>query len=136
MKQSAGCLLYHSAIGGNWEVLIVHPSGAYNRRAPWSIPKGLVDRGETTEAAARRETQEETGVVAGDLVSLGFVDLKKSRKRIHCFAGLLPSDVTPTCASWEIDQAVLVAPDEAKQRLHPDQEPLIDRLLQHIADNN
>ena len=135
MKQSAGCLLYRAASdpSDQWEVLIVHPSGIYNRRAPWSIPKGLVDQGETTEATARRETLEETGIVAGALVSLGFVDLKKSRKRIHCFAGPLPDAASPTCASWEIDQATMVAADVAKQRLHPDQGPLIDRLLERLS---
>ena len=37
--------------------------------------------------AARRETFEETGVKADVLTSLGSIDYKKSRKRIHCFAG-------------------------------------------------
>ena len=39
MRQSAGTLLYREGPEG-LEVLLVHPSGAYNRRAPWSIPKG------------------------------------------------------------------------------------------------
>ena len=131
MKQSAGCLLYRETPEGP-RVLIVHPSGNYNIRAPWSIPKGLVDQGETTEATARRETLEETGVTAGELFSLGFVDLKKSRKRIHCFAGPLPEDAEPRCASWEIDRAELVTLTEARQRLHPDQAPLVDRLETHL----
>ena len=37
MKQSAGTLLYRVGPCGT-EVLLVHPSGAYNRKAPWSIP--------------------------------------------------------------------------------------------------
>ena len=62
MKQSAGTLLYRQGPDG-LEVLIVHPSGAYNRRAPWSIPKGEPDPFETDlEITARRETWEETGV--------------------------------------------------------------------------
>ena len=44
------------------EVLLVHPSGSYNRNAPWSIPKGELDEGEDPETAARRETREEAGV--------------------------------------------------------------------------
>ena len=35
------------------EVLLVHPAGAYNRRAPWGIPKGQPNPGEDLEAAAR-----------------------------------------------------------------------------------
>src|SRR5256885_79570 len=100
MRQSAGTLLYR---GGpdRLEVLLVHPSGAYNRRAPWSIPKGEPNDQETDlEQVARRETLEETGVTAGPLVSLGHMDYRKSRKRVHCFAGRAPEDAAPTCASW------------------------------------
>src|SRR6476659_5601557 len=100
--QSAGVLLYRGS-GDALEVLLVHPSGNYNRKAPWGIPKGLVDGDEQAEAAARRETLEETGVVAGDLVDLGHIDYTRSRKRVHCFAGAAPADAAPRCASWEVD---------------------------------
>ena len=43
MKQSAGTLLYRCSAAG-LEVLLVHPSGNYNRHKPWSIPKGIPDR--------------------------------------------------------------------------------------------
>jgi len=40
-----------------------------------SFPAGMVDAGEDPEAGARRELMEETGVQAGELISLGsFVD--------------------------------------------------------------
>src|SRR5690606_867902 len=63
-RESAGTLLYRRADDGSFAVLIVHPSGNYNRRDPWGIPKGLLDEGESLEEAARRETLEETGVEA------------------------------------------------------------------------
>ena len=63
MIESAGTVLYRRN-GGKIEVLIVHPWGPYNRRAPWSIPKGRTNPGEDLETAARRETVEETGVKA------------------------------------------------------------------------
>jgi predicted NUDIX family NTP pyrophosphohydrolase len=86
MKESAGTLLYRLK-GGTIEVLLIHPSGNYNRKAPWGIPKGLVDPGENAEQTARRETIEETGVVAGELVDLSTIVYQKSRKRVHAFAG-------------------------------------------------
>ena len=52
MKISAGTLLYRQGVQG-LEVLLVHASGGYNRKKPWSIPKGLPDAGEELEQAAR-----------------------------------------------------------------------------------
>src|SRR5580765_368850 len=127
--QSSGTLLYRHR-DGRVEVLLVHPSGNYNRGKPWSIPKGIPDPGEDLETAARRETLEETGVTAGDLVSLGSIRYAKSGKQIHCFAGPAPADANPTCASWEVDRAEFLSIDEARKCLHPDQLPLLDRLLE------
>lgn len=130
MQQSAGTLLYRNGPHG-WEVLIVHPSGDYNRRKPWSIPKGVPDPGEDLEAAARRETREEAGIEPGSLVYLGFSDYQKSGKRIHCYAGPAPQD-EPAPASWEIDQARFVPLDEAWTMLHPDQRVFLERLKEYL----
>lgn len=136
-KQSAGTLLYRWS-GDTIEVLIVHPSGNYNRRAPWSIPKGLPDEGESLEDAARRETREETGIEPGDLTELGFIDYQKSRKRVFAFAGPAPSSPSgapeePRCASWEVDGAEFVPVETAAERLHPDQLPFLVRLAEWLA---
>ncbi|SRR5579883_853826 len=134
-KQSAGTLLYRRGAEG-LEVLIVHPSGPYNRRAPWSIPKGVPNEGESDlERTARRETLEEVGIMPADLVSLGFIEYKKSRKDVHCFAGPAPADAEPRPTSWEIDQARFVSVEEARRLLHPDQVPFLDRLLEHLQEN-
>ena len=132
MKQSAGTLLYRQGATG-LEVLIVHPSGNYNRKAPWSIPKGEPDGDTGLEENARRETLEETGVQAGALVELGHIDYTKSRKRIFCFAGPAPADAAPRCASWEVDRAEFVPLERARELLHPDQVPFLDRLVAHLG---
>ncbi|HEV3006791.1 MAG TPA: NUDIX domain-containing protein [Pirellulales bacterium] len=132
MKVSAGTLLFRRR-DGMLEVLLVHPSGNYNRHKPWSIPKGLPDAGEELEAAARRETLEETGVIAGDLVSLGSIDYRKSGKRIHCFAGAAPESTVPRCASWEVDRAEFLPLDGALRMVHPDQATFLDRLVTMLA---
>jgi predicted NUDIX family NTP pyrophosphohydrolase len=131
MVESAGALLYRRGKQG-WEVLLVHPSGNYNRRAPWSIPKGLPDAGENLEAAARRELNEETGLTAGELVPLGSIDYRKSRKRVHCFAGPAPDEADPRCASWEVDGADFVTLGVARERIHPDQVAFLDQLVTHL----
>ena len=128
MIESAGTLLYRRE-NGQLEVLIVHPWGPYNRRAPWSIPKGRTNPGEDLEAAARRETEEETGVSPGRLRSIGSVDLARSRKRIHGFAGIAPEDASPRSDQKEVDQARFIPIDRARYLLHPVQVTFLDRLL-------
>ena len=129
---SAGTLLYRRSANG-LEVLLVHPSGPYNRRAPWRIPKGLPDAGEDLEHAARRETLEETGVVAIDLSPLGSIDYVKSRKTIVAFGGPASEVDAPRCASWEVDRAEFVPVERAREIIHPDQRPFLDRLLELVT---
>ena len=132
MKESSGTLLYRKQ-ANKLEVLLIHASGNYNRNAPWGIPKGGPDAGESLEEAARRETIEEVGVIPGNLVSLGFIDYTKSAKRIHCFAGQAPQDKIPYCASWEIDRAEFVSIDQAREIMHKDQAVFLDRLLELLG---
>lgn len=133
MRQSAGTLLYRKGPHG-LEVLLVHPSGAYNRKAPWSIPKGELDPDEAPEAAARRETLEETGVEAGALVPLGEMVYCKSRKRVYAFGGPAPEGVEAAVKSWEIDQARFLPMEEARRVIHPDQAVFLDRLLALLSE--
>jgi predicted NUDIX family NTP pyrophosphohydrolase len=129
MKQSAGLVVWRRSTSGDVEVLLVHASGAYNRKAPFSIPKGEIDEGEEKEDCARRETREETGVDApGPYVDLGHVEYKKSRKRIFAFGVEAPAGAAPKCASWEVDKAEFHPIERALELLHPDQRPLLERL--------
>jgi predicted NUDIX family NTP pyrophosphohydrolase len=132
MKRSSGTLLYRRDAEG-LKVLLVHPSGSYNRNKPWSIPKGLPDPGEELEAAARRETLEETGVIAGSLETLGDVQYRKSGKTIYCFFGAAPADAQPRCASWEVDRAEFLSLPEARSVIHPDQAAFLDRLVAQLG---
>ncbi len=138
MKQSAGLVIYRRN-ADKLEVLLVHPSGNYNRRAPWGIPKGLPDEGESLLDAALRETREETGVqiigTAGNsldsiLTSLGHIDYTRSRKRVHAFAVESPSDAKPHTASWEVDRAEFLPIDKAERLIHVDQKPFLERLVE------
>jgi predicted NUDIX family NTP pyrophosphohydrolase len=128
MKQSAGLLLFATTPLGVG-VILVHPSGGYNKNAPWSLPKGEPDEGESLEQAARREVREEVGVdVTGPVFSLGFIDYQKSKKRVFAFSAPLPPGAQPRCACWEIDKCELVHIDVARTLLHKDQVAFLDRL--------
>ena len=132
MKESAGTLLYRFGAHG-LEVLIVRPSGPAARWG-WSLPKGEVEPGESPEQAARRETAEETGCVAGALAPLGEVIYKSRSKRVHGFAGPAPAEAQPGCRSWEIDRAEFMPLAEAEKRLHVDQRAFIARLVALLGD--
>jgi predicted NUDIX family NTP pyrophosphohydrolase len=61
---SAGILVYWEAPTGP-EFLLAHPGGPFwkNRDAGvWTVPKGLLEAGESPLEAAAREFQEETGL--------------------------------------------------------------------------
>jgi predicted NUDIX family NTP pyrophosphohydrolase len=131
VKQSAGSLLYRYQ-GETLEVLLVRPSGPAARFG-WSIPKGLPDTGESFVDAARRETQEEAGVVAGPLEELGAIDYVKSRKRVHCFFGPAPRAAEPRVASWEVSEARFIPVERAREILHVDQRAFIDMLVARLA---
>lgn len=131
-KVASGIVLYRRQDEA-LEVLLVHPSGNYNRRAPWGIPKGQPEPGEELEEAARRETREETGIVAGGLTAIGHVDYSRSRKRVWAFAGPAPDAQAPTCASWEVDKAEFIEISRARRIIHPDQAVFLDRLEALLA---
>src|SRR4051812_39797955 len=64
-KKSAGLLLYRDSAAGLGG-LLVHPGGpvwAEKDDGAWSIPKGGFTGGEEPLAAAKREFEEETGVL-------------------------------------------------------------------------
>ncbi len=132
MQTSAAAVLYRRGQAG-WEVLLVHPSGNYNRRTPWSFPKGVPDPGELPEEAARRECREETGVDPTYLWPLGSVRYRSGRKTVVAYAGPAPADVQPRCASWEVDRAEFVPIEQARRLLHPDQALLLENLAEFLA---
>jgi 8-oxo-dGTP pyrophosphatase MutT (NUDIX family) len=131
VKIAAGCLV-RARFGDEWRYLIVHPSGAYNRRSPYSIPKGLIEPGEAADATALRETREETGLDCRIIGALGEIDYVKSRKRVIGFLAEpleQPASTVLEPGDWEIDRAEFHTADEARRLLHPDQRPFIDRAL-------
>jgi predicted NUDIX family NTP pyrophosphohydrolase len=131
MKISAGALLYRRR-AGEVEVLIIKPGG-FAARYGWSIPKGLVEPGEDAEAAARRETREETGIDPGPLELLGEIDYTKSKKRIYCFFGPAPQDQEPDKPrDFEVAEARFVASGEARRLLHANQRAFIDMLDERL----
>jgi predicted NUDIX family NTP pyrophosphohydrolase len=136
MKTSAGCLVRASFPDG-LRFLLVHPSGNYNRRAPWSIPKGELDPNESPEDCAVRETREEAGLETRIVAPLGEVVYSKSRKRVVAFLAEAlspPQETVLPCGSWEVDRVEFLTLEEARARIHPDQAPLLDRAVEQLRE--
>ena len=143
---SAGVLLYRLT-GGALQVLLIHPGGPFWRNrdeGAWSIPKGVVQSGETPETAARREFAEELGGEAkGALQPLGEIR-QRGGKRVMAFAlegefdcaDLRSNEFeiewppkTGRSASFpEVDRAEWFALAQARVKILPSQTPLLDRL--------
>lgn len=149
--RSAGVLLYRR-IAGVVEVLLVHPGGPYWRNkdaGAWQIPKGAVEPGEDDAAAARREVEEELGVIlAGDLVPLAEIR-QAGGKLVQGFA--IEQDIDSEAIvsmtfelEWpprsgrirtfpEVDRARWFGMDEARAMMLASQQPLLDALDQMLA---
>lgn len=136
---SAGCLVTHEGREGI-EVLLVHARGASFRRPLFGIPKGLVEEGEDLQAAALRETEEETGLRARIRAPLGSIR-QKSGKVVHAFW----ATVEPASESEIDDQGRCAHPDgendvcrfypleKAVAMMIPAQRELLDRLREAMA---
>lgn len=124
-EKSAGILLYKRT--PELKVLLIHPSGGYNRNAPWSIPKGKKEAGETNEEAAKREVFEEVGIeVKNNLNSLDKV-VYKSGKQVYAYYAEVEDSIEPVL-NWENDQFKFCSLEEARTLIMPAQQPFIDRL--------
>jgi predicted NUDIX family NTP pyrophosphohydrolase len=144
-RVSAGLVM----IDPSARVLLVHPGGPYFRRRDrgvWSVPKGLVEDGETLLEAAQREFAEELGFAAN---SLSYEPLGSIRqgggKRVHAWAFMGTWDTRQLHSiefevEWpphsgnrqrfpEVDRAEFFAAGEAQRRIVPAQWPLVERAL-------
>jgi predicted NUDIX family NTP pyrophosphohydrolase len=148
---SAGLLLYRRN-GFALEVFLAHPGGPFWTKrdaGAWTIPKGAVDEGEALLDAARREFQEETGIVAtGPFVPLGSIT-QKSGKAVHAWAWEGDADHTAitsntTSAEWprssgqwltfpEVDRCGWFDVATARVKMNPAQAELLDRLVAAIG---
>jgi len=122
-ETSAGGLIWRRGAGGDFEVVLVTPAG----KDAWCLPKGLIEKGETTENAAVRECREETGFTVSKVEPLGDVSYVYSRrsdgagplirvfKNVHFF--LMKFEGGDAAAhDREIDEVAWLALSEAESR--------------------
>jgi predicted NUDIX family NTP pyrophosphohydrolase len=153
VEHSAGVLLRRG--GSAPRFFVVHMGGPFWRRREraWSIPKGLVEPGESALEAARREFAEELGVPVPDAVELVEVGefRQASGKRVTVFAGEVGPDgfsVDAVRSSTftlelprgsgrmvefpEVDDASWVTLDEARAMLVLGQVPAVEAVANGV----
>jgi 8-oxo-dGTP pyrophosphatase MutT (NUDIX family) len=124
VRAAGGIILRRS--GGGQEILLVHRP----KYDDWSLPKGKADPGETDEACALREVEEETGLVCSlgpEVAVTEYVDGNGRPKRVRYFLMTPTGDAT---ASHEIDEVRWLPLDEAAELLSYDRDR---RLVEHLA---
>jgi predicted NUDIX family NTP pyrophosphohydrolase len=137
--------------GDGLEVLLGHMGGplwARRDAGAWTVPKGEYAPGESAWEAARREFQEELGLVPpdGEAVPLGEVR-QSNGKTVTAWAveaDLDPATITPGTflMEWpprsgrtrefpELDRVAWLGPDRAREVIVKAQAAFLDRLAEH-----
>ncbi|WP_340695304.1 NUDIX hydrolase [Hydrogenobacter thermophilus] len=111
-------MLYEFSAGGvlikDGKILLVkNPSGV------WTFPKGIVEQGESTEDAALREVEEETGIRGEILQKIGEIEYfymregERIKKKVVYF--LMKYKSGEPKASWEVVDAKFFPLEDAKK---------------------
>jgi predicted NUDIX family NTP pyrophosphohydrolase len=148
-RTSAGILPYRKR-DGHLEVLLVHPGGPFWAKkdlGAWSIAKGEYGPDEKPFDAARREFEEETGLVPeGEFLELGTrkqaggkvvtawaveLDWDPSLLRCNTFQMEWPRGSGRVQEFPEVDRAAWFAFDEAARRILESQRGFLEEL--HVA---
>ena len=147
---SAGILAFRR--NSQLELLLAHPGGPYWRdrdEGAWSIPKGNVESDDVL-ACAKREFNEETGLVAtGPFVALT-PQRQKSGKMVHAFAFEADFDLAAFTSNmfemeWpphsgkrqsfpEVDRIAYFSLATARRKILPGQRPFIEELVQRLKE--
>ncbi|MGW1954481.1 NUDIX domain-containing protein [Streptomyces sp. NPDC001920] len=151
-RRSAGLLLFRRTADG-LEVLLGHMGGPFFARrdaGAWTVPKGEYEPDEPAWEAARREFQEELGLVPPDGEAVPLGEVRQSNGKIVTVwaleADLDPAAVVPGTfvMEWpprsgrtqefpELDRVEWLGLDRAREVVVKAQAAFLDRLAEHSA---
>jgi 8-oxo-dGTP pyrophosphatase MutT (NUDIX family) len=129
VTRAAGGVIHRRNRRGETEVLLVHRP----EQADWTFPKGKLEPGETDEACALREVEEETGlrcVLERELRTVSYVTRKGRPKTVRYWL-MVPLGGTAEPRN-EVDEVRWVTVDRAPALLSYEWDlPLLDAFLAH-----
>jgi 8-oxo-dGTP pyrophosphatase MutT (NUDIX family) len=118
--RAAGGIVTRAGAGGQPEILLVHRP----KYDDWTLPKGKAERGESDEACALREVEEETGLACelGDEVAVvEYEDATGRPKRVRYFA-MTPPLGAQAAPQNEVDAVLWVTLEQALKTLSYDRD--------------
>ena len=139
---SAGGVIFRKTVSG-FEAALIATKG----RAIWTLPKGIIDKGEQPEAAAIREIREETGL-SGKIVSpidtksywfyMKNENIKYRKTVVYFLVEYVSGAIGNACP--EVDEAQWFSMDDAMKKLSykSDREVFLKaaELLEHYVQQN
>jgi len=109
-------------------------------RLLWSLPKGHVEAGETTEDAAIREVAEETGITGRVVATLGTIDFwfvadgRRIHKTVHHYL-LMAIDGELSADDVEVEEVAWVPLGDVPDRLaYADERRLVAQVPDLLAE--
>ena len=112
---------------GEVELLLVHRP----RYDDWSLPKGKAEPGETDEACARREVEEETALLCtlGERVATSEYDDARGRPKRVVYFAMTPPEGGEATPQNEVDDVRWLPLDRALETLSYERDREIVRRL-------
>ena len=121
--RAAGGVACRRGDGGALEVLLVHRP----QYDDWTLPKGKAEAGESDEACAIREVEEETGLrctLGRELPSVRWRD-RFDRPKVARYWVLVPAAGSEAAGTNEVDRVERLPVDDAVERLSYERDEVV-----------
>lgn len=128
MIKAAGAVVWREEVPFELEVLLVHRP----QYDDWSFPKGKVEDGESSIAAAFREVKEETGftTVFGQFLGTSSYKIQDGKKKVKYWSAMALPNSAPFVPNVEVDKIEWVSIKEARHFLsYDDDREILDEFF-------
>lgn len=134
---SAGGVIFRNTPRGS-EVALINPKGS----SAWTLPKGLIDKGESPEETSAREVEEETGLKGRRIGKIGEItywyrmkeENVRCKKTVYYYLMEFEGGSTEN-HDWEVEESAWVPIEEAvKKATYPGDREILTKAMGMIAE--